>query len=70
MVSSDLGVTEFKQHHAIGSGSEYALGAMHALVHVEPDDSQVVRGACQAAIAMDVSCGGAVEILWVECPDS
>ena len=69
-VSSDLGVTEFKQHHAIGSGSEYALGAMHALVHVEPDDSQVVRGACQAAIAMDVSCGGAVEILWVECPDS
>ena len=50
--------------------SEYALGAMHALVHVEPDDSQVVRGACQAAIAMDVSCGGAVEILRVECPDS
>lgn len=68
-VSSDLGVTEFKQHHAIGSGSEYALGAMHVLVDSEADDSDVVRGACEAAIAMDASCGGEVEVLRVQCSD-
>ena len=68
-VSSDLGVTEFLQHHAIGSGSEYALGAMHVLAASEPDDSLVVRRACEAAISMDVSCGGDIEILRIECMD-
>jgi len=68
-VSSDLGVTEFQQHHAIGSGSEYALGALQVLVDRESRDDVVVRSACEAAIAMDISCGGDVEVHHVECAD-
>ena len=68
-VSSDLGVTEFRHHHAIGSGCEYALGAMHTLTQTETNDSIVVRTACEAAIAMDVSCGGEVEVVQIDCPD-
>ncbi len=68
-VSSDLGVTEFKQYHAIGSGCEYALGAMHVLFGAEPNNQTIVRSACEAAIAMEVSCGGDIEILQVECAD-
>ena len=66
-ISSDLGVTEFSQFHAIGSGSEYALGAMHALWNSNLDNETMVLAACNAAIAMDSSCGGTVDMMSVEC---
>ncbi len=66
-VSSDLGVTEFQQSHAIGSGAEYAMGAMHALQDANMSDVSFIQKACEAAIAIDTSCGGTVEIMTVEC---
>lgn len=66
-VSSDLGVTEFQRFHAIGSGSEYALGAMHVLIDEEQDDQALVSRACAAAIATDASCGGSIDVFQVPC---
>ncbi|MDP7069979.1 MAG: hypothetical protein QF561_01365 [Phycisphaerales bacterium] len=66
-VSSDLGVTEFHECHAIGSGAEYALGAMHAMRDTDLDDETLIRNACGAAVAMDTACGGTIQTLTVEC---
>ncbi len=63
-VSSDMGVTEFKQCHAIGSGAEYALGALHALTSSPSSlsDEDVVRAACRAAMSHDTFCGGEIDL--------
>jgi len=42
---------------------------MHVLFGAEPNNQTIVRSACEAAIAMEVSCGGDIEILQVECAD-
>lgn len=67
-VSSDMGVTEFKAYHAIGSGAEYALGVMHALRDRERDDESLVQAACWAAMEMDAHCGGSIDTRTVDCP--
>ncbi|MEE2907525.1 MAG: hypothetical protein VX527_06780 [Planctomycetota bacterium] len=64
-VSSDLGVTAFNQYAAIGSGSEYALGAIEALWHRQDDDESLVREAIEAACRLDVHCGGQIELVRV-----
>jgi len=63
-VSSDLGVTEFKHCHAIGSGAEYALGALHAMSTDDStrSDEAMVTAACRAAIAYDTFCGGDIDL--------
>jgi ATP-dependent HslUV protease subunit HslV len=66
-VSSDLGVTEFTRWYAVGSGSEYAMGAMHALRDRVDEDAVLVTHACQAAIDMDAHCGGDIDIIQIEC---
>ncbi len=66
-VSSDLGVTEFRRQHAIGSGAEYALGAMHALDPTIAEAPHLVQRACEAAIAMDTACGGPIDLFQIEC---
>ena len=65
-VSSDLGVTEFKQYASIGSGSEYALGAIEALWDRVEDDDELVRAAVQSACRLDVHCGGETDIVHVQ----
>ncbi|MEM6335151.1 MAG: hypothetical protein AAF752_01210 [Bacteroidota bacterium] len=60
-VSSDLSVTEFTQYYAIGSGTDFALGALHALYRQDSLDAEALAlQAIDASIAYDVHCGGPV----------
>ena len=65
-VSSDLGVTPFQQYYAIGSGSEYALGAIYNLYDALPDPVEIAKFAVHTACQFDVHCGGEIDILEVE----
>jgi ATP-dependent HslUV protease, peptidase subunit HslV len=65
-VASDLSVTEFSQYYAIGSGSDFSLGALHALYDGPLDAAELARRACAAAIEFNIYCGGEVET--VRCP--
>lgn len=65
-VSSDLGVTAFNRFYAIGSGTEFALGAFHALYEHNDDLEEIATIAVEAAISMDVHCGGAIDVLHVQ----
>lgn len=64
-VSSDMGVTRFLQYYAIGSGAEYALGAVHCL-YDELDAAAIARRGVETAIAFDVHCGGKVDLMTIE----
>ena len=65
-VSSDLSVSRFKQYCSTGSGSEYALGAVHALYHSSATAREIAEEAVRAAIAFNVFCGGTVQVLEIE----
>lgn len=62
-VACDMSVTEFDQYYAVGSGAGYALGAMHALYNARSDAERVARGAVAAASALDIYCGGDVNLV-------
>ena len=62
LVSSDTSVTEFQQYYAVGSGAEFALGALHALYDGELDAESLARRACEAAMAFNVYCGGQIDV--------
>ncbi|MDG2093698.1 MAG: hypothetical protein P8J89_00310 [Phycisphaerales bacterium] len=64
-VSSDLGVTEFKRYASIGSGSEYAIGAIEALWDRIDDDQSLVTAALETACRLDVHCGGSLDLVRV-----
>jgi ATP-dependent protease HslVU (ClpYQ) peptidase subunit len=65
-VSSDLGVTPFRQYYAIGSGTEYALGSLFNLYpHDDLDVEQVAVQSVRTAMAFDTGCGGDVDVLEV-----
>jgi ATP-dependent protease HslVU (ClpYQ) peptidase subunit len=59
-VACDMSVTEFDQYYAIGSGASYALGAMHAGYRGSADPERVARKGVEAAMALDIYCGGDV----------
>lgn len=59
-VACDMSVTSFDQYYAIGSGAPYALGAIHALYRPTASASQIARSACEAAMALDIYCGGEI----------
>jgi ATP-dependent HslUV protease subunit HslV len=61
-VACDLSVTEFKHYHAIGSGCDFALGAMHALYETKMKADEIARRAIEAAVTFNVYCGGEIEI--------
>ena len=63
MVASDLGVTPLNQYYAIGSGGEYAIGVLYTLYSRTDDIASVATDAVNAAIAMNLQCGGNVDIL-------
>ncbi|MCH2133618.1 MAG: hypothetical protein MK116_07695 [Phycisphaerales bacterium] len=64
-VSSDLGVTAFNRYAAIGSGAEYAMGAIECLWDRIEDDEALVRAAIEAACRLDVHCGGQIDLVRV-----
>jgi ATP-dependent HslUV protease subunit HslV len=59
-VACDMSVTQFEQYYAIGSGAPYGLGAMQALYKESGDPKAIARKGVEAAIALDLYCGGAV----------
>jgi ATP-dependent HslUV protease subunit HslV len=66
LVSSNMSVSQFRQYYAIGSGGDYALGALHAWQGKEKDPRVLVEKAVQAAMAYDSSCGGRIEVRTVK----
>ena len=62
-VASDLGVTPLNQYYAIGSGGEYAIGVLYTMYNRTDDIASVATDAVNAAIAMNLQCGGAVDVL-------
>jgi ATP-dependent HslUV protease subunit HslV len=60
LVSSNMSVSEFRQYYAIGSGSDYAIGAVHALYEDVRDPAAIAEKAVRAAMAYDTSCGGRI----------
>lgn len=59
-VGGDMSVTRFNQYYAIGSGADYALGALHSLYDSDLDAREIARRGVEAAIAFDTKCGGEV----------
>lgn len=65
-VSSDMGVTRLNRYYAIGSGSDYAMGAMRVLYDdTSGDASFIATRAVEIAIDFDISCGGPVHQLTI-----
>jgi len=64
-VSGNLSVSQFDRYYAVGSGSSYALGAMHVLYEQDLDAEEIVRRGCAAAMTFDLYCGGETEVLSV-----
>ena len=62
-VASDLGVTPLNQYYAIGSGGEYAIGVLYTLYNRTDDIASIATDAVSAAIAMNLQCGGNVDLL-------
>jgi ATP-dependent protease HslVU (ClpYQ) peptidase subunit len=57
-----MSVTEVERYFAIGSGAQFALGALHALHGTRIGAEALARRAVEAAIAFDTYCGGEVQI--------
>ena len=61
-VGPDMSVTKVERYFAIGSGAQFALGALHALHGTRTPAEAVARAAVEAAIAFDTYCGGETQI--------
>lgn len=62
LVTSDLGVTEFQEFYAIGSGAEFAIGALHTAYPAHDDPAAIARLAAEVACEYDVHCGGDIDV--------
>ncbi len=67
-VSSNLSVHRFQKYYAIGSGCDYAIGAIHALYDSDLSAKEICHKAISAAIDMDVRCGGKPDIFEIKMP--
>lgn len=65
-VSPDMDVSRFDRYYAIGSGAEYALGALYVEYPSAESAEDLARLAVGASIALDVYCGGEITVLAVE----
>lgn len=63
VISGDLSVTRFQRFHAIGSGKDLALGAMHVLYPGELKAATIARRAVTTAMTYDAQCGGKIKAL-------
>lgn len=63
-VDRDLGVTRYETYAAIGSGGEFALGALRATFDLpDMELEEVAKRAVGAATAFDSYCGGGTEFV-------
>jgi ATP-dependent HslUV protease subunit HslV len=60
-IAGDMDVTQFQQYSAIGSGSQYALGALRVLYEQALSAETIGRRAVQVGIDFDVYCGGRID---------
>ena len=67
-VGPDMSVTRVKHYFAIGSGAQFALGALSALYDSKLDAEAMARRAIEAAIAFDTYCGGEAQVHRVAGP--
>ncbi len=61
-ISSNLSVCQYRTFHAIGSGCDYAFGALHAVHDSDLSAEQLARVGVEAAIKFDSDCGGEIVI--------
>jgi ATP-dependent protease HslVU (ClpYQ) peptidase subunit len=61
-VASDTNVARFEKYCAIGSGGDYALGALYAAYDRDDEPLSLARLAVETAINYDTHCGGEVEV--------
>jgi len=66
LVSANMSVSEFQQYYAIGSGGDYALGAMHVLYGGKEKAETIAERAVRAGMAYDACCGGRVDMRTVK----
>ena len=64
-VSSNMSVTRFEKYFAIGSGSHFSLGSMHALYDLDLSAEEIARKAVESAITFSIYCGGSVDLFHV-----
>ncbi len=64
-VHGNLTVWQHKQYCAIGSGAQYAYGALHAIYDQSGSARQIASDAVAAAIRFDDGCGGPIEVFSV-----
>ena len=62
-VASDTSVTEFHKFHAIGSGCDFAIGAMGVLYEQKLKAKDIAYKAVETAIEHNIYCGGDLEIM-------
>ncbi|MCL5269865.1 MAG: hypothetical protein M1457_04760 [bacterium] len=62
-VAGDMSVTAFEHYFAIGSGGEFAMGALFALYDTDLPAEALARRAVEAAIAFNVHCGGEIDVV-------
>ena len=65
-VASDMSVTAFEKYYGIGSGNDFALGALFALYQDGYSAADLAVKACEAAIAFNPYCGGKVDLFRVK----
>lgn len=61
-VASDLSVTVFEKYYAVGSGADFALGAISVLYDEDVDAEYLGRKAVEAALMFDPHCGGKINL--------
>lgn len=57
-VSSIISVHKFEKYFAIGSGCDYALGAIHALYDLNYSAKEICQQAILTGMALNIHCGG------------
>ena len=62
-VNGELAVSRYTRYAAIGSGSHFAYGALHALYDSRRSAAQLATRAVGAAVHFDDSCGGTPELI-------
>jgi ATP-dependent HslUV protease, peptidase subunit HslV len=62
-ISGNLSITEFYKFHAIGSGSDFAIGAMYAVYEQNKSALDIARTGIDAAIAHNIYCGGKIKVV-------
>ena len=62
-IGSNLSITRFEQYTAVGCAADYALGALFATYEHEDDPEALARKAVSASMALDIHCGGDVDVM-------